>query len=358
MATLSEQERVSLLMMRGWGYRRRSLNEVVQLFNETFRVDLTGISKSTVSKTIQRFEEIGSNKIRPKSGRPKTETSEERQMEVAQAFVEDPHLTLRKASLQLQINRMSIYRNLKIIKFHPYKIQLHQELNEDDPDRRLEFCKIMMGRIDQNPNFLSQIVFSDESTFQLNGEVNRHNFRYWSNENPHWLREHHTQYKQKLNVWAGIFRDRLVGPFFINGILDGPRYLQLLQEEIVPAIREIVGDDFVETWYQQDGAPANFRQIVRNYLNQVFQNHWIGQRGTIEWPARLPDLTPLDFFLWGYIKDKVYATKPRDLDDLRQRIIHVCTDITPEIIRSSLENFYVRLGICQEVQGEHFEQLL
>lgn len=358
MASLTEQERVSLLMMRGWGDRCRTYDEVVQLFNETFREGLIGISKSTVSKTIRRFEETGTNKNRAKSGRPNTETSEERQMEVAQSFVEDPHLTVRKASEQLEINRMSIFRNLKMIKFHPYKIHLHQEINDDDFDRRVEFSENMMERIVQNPNFQSLIVFSDESTFQLNGEVNRHNCRYWSNENPHWLRENHTQYPQKLNVWAGIFRDRIVGPFFIDGNLDGPRYLELLQEQIVPAIQEIAGDDFNEIWYQQDGAPAHFRVIVRNYLDVVFNNRWIGRRGTIEWPPRSPDLTPLDFFLWGYIKNKVYAIKPRDLEDLRQKIVNVCVDITPDMIRSAIENFYVRLGICQDVGGEHFEHRL
>jgi hypothetical protein len=34
-----------------------------------------------------------------------------------------------------------------------------------------------------------------------------------------------------------------------------------------------------------------------------------------------PDLTPLDFFAWGFIKDIVYRRKVRDLADLRQCII-------------------------------------
>ncbi|KAJ8915563.1 hypothetical protein NQ315_012447 [Exocentrus adspersus] len=126
MAPLTEEERVSLLMMYGWGDRRRTYDEVVELFNETFRVGVTGISKSTVSKTIKRFDDTGTNKNRPK----------------------------RKI--------------LKIIKFHPYKIHLHHQINEDDPDRRLEFCENMMERIAQNHNYSSFIVFSDESTFQLN----------------------------------------------------------------------------------------------------------------------------------------------------------------------------------------------
>jgi len=49
---------------------------------------------------------------------------------------------------------------------------------------------------------------------------------------------------------------------------------------------------------------------VRAFLNNVFRARWIGRRGEIEWPARSPDLTPLDYFLWDYLKDRVYRTKP------------------------------------------------
>lgn len=36
---------------------------------------------------------------------------------------------------------------------------------------------------------LPLILWSDESRFLNNGVVNRHNCYYWSQENPHWLRE-------------------------------------------------------------------------------------------------------------------------------------------------------------------------
>jgi len=50
--------------------------------------------------------------------------------------------------------------------------------------------------------FFNWIVFFDEVTFELHGSVNEHNFRYWIDENPHWMRNFHTQYPQKLNVWV------------------------------------------------------------------------------------------------------------------------------------------------------------
>jgi len=57
-------------MMRGWGDRQRSYNEVRQIFNETFRDENTAISRSTVEQTVKRFNETGSVKNRQIPGRP------------------------------------------------------------------------------------------------------------------------------------------------------------------------------------------------------------------------------------------------------------------------------------------------
>lgn len=83
---------------------------------------------------------------------------------------------------------------LKKEKWHPYKVHLVQELLEDDFDRRVEFCEIMMDGCNRDKSFIKNILFSDEATFMLNGHVNRQTYRYWSKENPHWMEENNTQY--------------------------------------------------------------------------------------------------------------------------------------------------------------------
>jgi len=70
----------------------------------------------------------------------------------------------------------------------------------------------------------------------------------------------------------------------------------MLREQIVPAIRDTAGGNMDEIYFQQDGAPPHYGVIVRQYLNEVFQDRWIGRRVIYEWPPRSPDLTPLDFF--------------------------------------------------------------
>ena len=53
---------------------------------------------------------------------------------------------------------------------------------------------------------------------------------------------------------------------------------------------------------------------VRNYLHEVFFIRWIERRGTIEWSARSSDLTSLDYFFCGYLKDRIYKTKSQNFD--------------------------------------------
>lgn len=130
----------------------------------------------------------------------------------------------------------SVWRILRRHKFHPYGVKLTQALKETDYWKHQDFCELMDHSI-RDPNFLRNICFTDESTFHLNGYVNRHNCRYWCEENPNEYLEAHTQTPQKLNVWAGILGDEIIGPFIIDGDLDGPKYVLLLLNQIVPAMR-------------------------------------------------------------------------------------------------------------------------
>ena len=233
MVHLNEKERIIILMMRGYGDRVRSFEEVANLFNDEFP-DRTPIPKSIVQRTVKRFEENGNVKDKVRTGRPKSATNDTKSLETLQMFIENPHASVRQVGQAIDVSHASIERILDAHKFYPYKIHLVQELSEDDFDRRMEFCDIMMRKFDENQNFFNRIVFSDEATFMLHGELNRHNCRYWSDENPHWMREVRTQHPQKLNVWAGLFRTQIVGPFFIDGNLTTEKYLDLLQNVTIP----------------------------------------------------------------------------------------------------------------------------
>ncbi|KAI8783316.1 solute carrier organic anion transporter family member 2B1 X3, partial [Biomphalaria glabrata] len=101
-------------------------------------------------------------------------------------------------------------------------------------------------------------------------------------------------------------------------------WIRDLADSIFPSIRALYGDEF---YFQQDGVPPHYHREVRAYLDHNVPGQWIGRRGPIKFPACSPDLTPLDFFLSGTVKDEAYKRIPRHLDTLRNETPAVCAEI-------------------------------
>jgi len=97
---------------------------------------------------------------------------------------------------------------------------------------------------------------------------------------------------------------------------------------------------------------------VREYLSNALPDHWIGKGGVINWPARSPDLNPLDFFVWGFLKREVNKMQPNTLEELKETIMEASNKITPTILKNVRGEFYNRLGYCLVKQGGHFENEL
>ena len=57
---------------------------------------------------------------------------------------------------------------------------------------------------------------------------------------------------------------------------------------------------------QQDGAVPHTANAVLEKLTNIFDGRTISLKTEHVWLPHSPDLKPLDFFLWGYLKDRVY----------------------------------------------------
>lgn len=163
--------------------------------------------------------------------------------------------------------------------------------------------------------------------------------------------------EQSVMVWAGIIDENIIGPFFFEDrTVRGENYLEMLQNQIVPALRELNYDP-LNIVFQQDGAPPHFRRIVTDWLDNNMPN-WIGRGGPVLWPPRSPDLTPLDFFVWGYIKNIVYRTQPESMDELIQKVQDAFQTITAQMLHNVHEGVIRRINACIDAGGGHFESSL
>ncbi|GFT63457.1 uncharacterized protein TNCV_1835561 [Trichonephila clavipes] len=81
----------------------------------------------------------------------------------------------------------------------------------------------------------------------------------------------------------------------------------------------------------------------------TFGDHLISRFGPVNCPPSSCDLTPLDYFLWGYVKSFVYADKPQTLDHLEDNIRRVIADIRPANVGKSHRKLDVQIWTTSEL---------
>lgn len=349
----SKEELVDMVFILGVSYKNCLL--ATRLYHEAFP-GRRQPRKEAFEKLLERFVRTG-NVAYEKSERTKTAYTEENQLTVLLKVAEDPHKSQRQIANESDMSRRTIQRALKGNKMHPYHIQLMQELNDQDYNSRMNFCEWAQQKIQQERYFFDYVLFADESTFHRNGNVNRHNFHYYSTTNPHLIRTT-SQTRWSLNVWGGIIGAFVIGPYFFEERVTGQVYLQFLRNEL-PRLMNILPENVKNRmWYLHDGAPVHHTAAIQDHLNNAFPNRWVGRGSPFPWPPRSPDLTKMDFFLWGYVKDQVYRLQPTTRDDMKIRIREVFRNINNNMLNDVSRSFEDRTQACIISNGGHFEHLL
>ncbi|GFV59952.1 uncharacterized protein TNCV_922301 [Trichonephila clavipes] len=123
-------------------------------------------------------------------------------------------------------------------------------------------------------------------------------------------------------------------------------------------IPELNNHDVQELWFQQDGATCHTARATIDLLKDTFGDRLISCFGPVNWPPRYCDLTPLEYFLWGYVKSLVYADKPQTLDHLDDNIRRVIADIRPQMLEKVIENWTSRLDYIRASRGSHMIEII
>ncbi|GFW23857.1 transposase [Trichonephila clavipes] len=214
-------------------------------------------------------------------------------------------------------------------------------IHQNDHQARRRFVEWAQNEIAVVPDFHKRILFSAEAHFWLNGYVNKQNCRIWSEANPQVYVET-PLHPEKLTVWCALWAGGIIGLYFFkndeghNVTVNGDRYRDMITNFFIP---ELNNHDVQELWFQQDGATCHTARATIDLLKDTFGVRLISRFGPVNWPPRSCDLTPLDYFLWGYVKSLVYADKPQTLDHLEDNIRRVIADIRPQMLEKVIENW-------------------
>lgn len=346
---MNTQERIRIVLLMA------KLESVTLVERQLRKEGVYPIPTKKHMRTIyHKFKETGSVHDLPRSGRPSI--PEEKVEEIKEIFSSNPSTSLKRAYASTGIPCSSVHKILhEKLNMMPYKMSHLQQLFDSDRAARTVMCTELLNSVSNDESFLSKICFSDEATFHLHGRVNRHNCVIWGTENPKAVHEIPIK-SPKVTVWCGLTNKEIIGPYFFENNVESQSYQTMLETFFVPQLKS--RRIYRKTIFQQDGAPAHWSLSVREFLNQTFPGRWIGRDGPIQWAARSPDLSPLDFYLWGFIKDRVYGRKPKTLNQIRQFITEEIRSISSGTLEAVFKNWVCRLEKCKEQNGSHLEHLL
>ena len=272
---------------------------------------------------------------------------------ILDAVTINPSISVRTLARQFNFQIATIHSILRRNDLHPFHLRRVQVLSPDDLPKRVEFCEWLLQR---PQNFCNTILWTDEATFTRQGVFNSHNSHIWAVENPRAVRPSHFQTRWSINVWVGIIGSHLIGPYLLPEKMDGCNYLIFLRDVLPDMLDDLPLSIRRNIWFQHDGAPTHNYAAVKEHLNETFPGKWIGRGGPKEWPPRSPDLTPIDFFLWGYLKELMEP--PSSPEDLVAQLHAAFSKVEPSMLQRVQNDIEKRAFLCSRNNGQQFEQLL
>ena len=122
-------------------------------------------------------------------------------------------------------------------------------------------------------------------------------------------------------MWAGFLDGCVIGLYHLPPNVTGDTYLNFLEHVLHVLLEGVPLQVHQNMWFQHDGAPPHFTREVRGHLELTFGQTRNGRSGPTASHAHSPDLTPLDYFLWGHMKSLVYETFVDSEEDVLARVM-------------------------------------
>ena len=146
-------------------------------------------------------------------------------------------------------------------------------------------------------------------------------------------------------------RRRIIGPIFFGATITTAANMEISNT----FVNQLDDEEPSSGYFQQDEATSHTSQASMAEIQSVF-GHRVISKGL--WPPRSPDLTPPDYFLWGYLKGRVCRNKPRTIDALKANIAEEIQAVTTEVLARTFQNMARRFQSCLDANGGHFQHML
>ncbi|GFW09570.1 transposable element Tcb2 transposase [Trichonephila clavipes] len=183
----------------------------------------------------------------------------------------------------------------------------------------------------------NQVVFSDESRFNLSSDDNRvhESRRRGERLNPAFALQRHTTPTAGMMVWRGIAYNTR-SPLVLNrGTMSAQRYVHdILQPHVLPLMQWLPG-----ALFQQDNARPHMARVSQDCVRTVT---------TLSWPARSPDLFPIKH-IWDHLGRRV--GHPMSLNKLEAKLQQIWKEMSQDIIQNLYVSMPDRIASCIHARG-------
>ena len=156
----------------------------------------------------------------------------------------------------------------------------------------------------------------------------------------------------EINIWGLYFFEE----DNVTVTVNSDQYCEMLQTFLTPKLNML--DDMDNVWFQQDRETTHTSRHAMGISREMFPGHLISLHGDISWPAHSPNLNPCNFFLWGYLKSKVYINRPGSIEQLKDAIRQKITAILHEMTCHVIDNFHEHLRQCVDNNESHLTDLI
>ena len=331
---VSQTDRGQIIALRQMGVR---VGRVAERYDVTIR---------TVQRICRRHALSGNKSRLPRSGRRrKTAAREDRRlfrMSRLSRFATRQQLADQWSDfLQLPMSKFTTKRRLKSARIFSRVAKRKPLIGQQNRTKRVVFATRIRNWTAEH---WSRIVFSDESRFDLsfgdgrvrcwrtNGEAyNPETFNFRSRSNT------------SVMLWGCV---SIHGPgnlVVVDGNMDQWRYIDTLEENLLPSVEAMFGDAQMPFIFQDDNAPCHRARTV---------NAWIDRKEIqrMMWPAQTPDGNLIEN-LWDDLTRAVIRDRPTTREDLIQSLFRAWGQITPQRIRGLYDSMPRRMGAIITARG-------
>ncbi|CAK9801639.1 Transposable element Tcb1 transposase [Anthophora quadrimaculata] len=330
--------------------RRQHLTEteklkIVEMFKEgKKKIDIAkvfSVNRCIITKIIKRFDEYGTVKTAPRTGRPR-KTTEKLDRRITRLSKSKPFYTASEIKNQLGLENISsrtVSRRLDENYLFSREACKKPLVSKKNRATRLQFAK---EHLNWTATEWSKILWSDESKFNLFENDSKNNVRRPTGQrfNVKYLKPTVKFGGGNAMVW-GCFSRNGLGPLIqIKETMDRFVYRDILQNHMLPFANE----KMLSGWsFQHDNDPKHSSKLVKTFLAEQNVN-------VIKWPSQSPDLNPIEH-LWDYVGRQLGSHSFTNKAELMEKLTKIWSEIPAEFCVRLIESMPRRCHAVLKSKG-------